>query len=228
MLRTSILIIEAVLFVLMLFFVGRFLNGANTALLIALIFISLPSLEYFRRLLPKRVEKKSKAMRVREQELRQLFNNRIMKSRANSLSKEVTLINLSKKDGDTSEEKTSSQLEATLEQTYHSGIHIGLGTDTLIKSSFGYRLPNQEKNEEGEIEAMLMGEIPFDVIDRVNIEGDKHYPYPQIFCRFPFNGHPYERLFYAKTITMEDGRPWYKEVADYEVVKLNSKVEGEW
>ncbi len=228
MLRAITLIIEALLFVVMLFLAGKFINGANTGILIALIGISLPAIEYFRRLLPKKYTKKSKATLRRNQELQQIFNTEIIKRREHDLGKDAIIIDVLRKDEypNSNETENPSWFEVSLEEIYQSGIHVGLGSNLLKVSSYGYRLPNPEKGETGEIKAMLMGEIPFDIIESVDIEGDHHHPYPHIFCRFLFNNRPYNRLFYAKTIMLE-GRPWYKEIADYEVVKLN-RVEEDW
>jgi hypothetical protein len=68
-----------------------------------------------------------------------------------------------------------------------------------------------------------MGAIPFDVIEAVNMDGDEYYPYPHIFCHFPYKSEPYERLFYCEKIMQPHGHPWFKEVADYKSVKFNSK-----
>ena len=113
-----------------------------------------------------------------------------------------------------------------LEETYHSGIHVGLRYGSLSIYPDGYRFTNHKENEEADLKVMLMGEIPFDVIEAVNIEGDEFYSFPHIFCHFPFKSQPYKRLFFCEVIMQDHGHPWYKEIADYDLVKLNSELSG--
>ncbi len=47
-------------------------------------------------------------------------------------------------------------------------------------------------NEEAEAEkGYLIGFIPYDLIDHVDVTGDEYYSYPHIYCHFAFKGEPY-------------------------------------
>ena len=233
MLKTIILIIEAAVLSAMLYFGYELLHGEQTGILLTALGVLLPTTEYFRRLLPKHTPKETKVMgsgeKVRHaQELRKILDEEIMKCRYEKLRKDAIIMHVSRKDEypdlDDNEKGISSWFKVGLEETYHSGIHVGLSIKSLKTCPDGYRLKNYKKDEEGDITVMLMGAIPFDVIETVNIEGDEYYPYPHIFCHFPFKTEPYEQLFYAEVIMQPHGHPWYKEVADYESVKLNTQL----
>lgn len=70
---------------------------------------------------------------------------------------------------------------------------------------------------------MLTGEIPYDFVKTMNVDGDEYYYLPHIFCHFAHKGEPYERLFYTQEVDMGNGHSYWKEIATYEEVKLNSK-----
>lgn len=237
MLNTIILIIEAAVLSASVYFGYQLLNGEQTGTFLTALGLILLSTEYLRRLLPKRAPKEKKLMgygeKVRHaEELRKIFDEEIMKCRAEKLRKDAIIRHVSRKDEypdiNDNEKGISSWFKVGLEETYHSGIHVGLSIKSLKTCPDGYRLTNYKKNEVGDITVMLMGAIPFDVIETVNIEGDEYYPYPHIFCHFPYNTEPYERLFYAEVIMQNHGHPWYKEIADFESVKQNSQLHNSY
>jgi len=202
---------------------GTYLTALSVLLLV---------LEYFRRLLSRQTPKETKNMdqgeKVRHaEELRKIFDEEIMRCRAEKLRKDAIIRHVSRKDEypdvDDKGKGISPWFRVVLEETYHSGIHIGLRFGTLTLCPDGYRFTDYSSGEEGDIKVMLMGAIPYDVIETVNIEGDEYYSYPHIYCHFPFDTEPYERKFYAEVIEQPHGHPWYKEVADYESVALNSQ-----
>jgi len=233
MINAVILIFEAVVLLGMCFLGYQLLNDAQTGVYLTALGILLSLTEYLRRLIGKREPKETKNMNTGEmvrhaQELRETFENEIMKCRAKKLRKDAVIRHVSRKDQYPNIEEKSKGIspwfKVGLEETYHSGINVGLRIESLKVCPDGYRLTKYKENEEAEIKVMLMGSIPFDVIETVNIDGDEYYSFPHIFCHFPFKSQPYERLFYCEVVMQDHGHPWYKEVADYESVKLNSEL----
>lgn len=233
MINTAILIFEALILISMLCFGYQLLNDAQTGAYLTALGVLLSIAEYLRRLISKREQKKSKNMNPGEkvrhaQELREILENEVMKCRADNLRKDVIIRHVSGKDKyPNTEEKNngiSPWFKVGLEETYHSGIYVGLRIEFLKICPDGYRLAKYKEGQERGIKVMLMGAIPYDVIETVNTKGDEYYSFPHIFCHFPFKTQPYERLFYCEVIMQAHEHPWYKEVADYESVELNSEL----
>ena len=70
--------------------------------------------------------------------------------------------------------------------TYDKGIHVGLRFVGLKEIDDGYRFVDHVNGEESDITALLMGDIPYDSIETVNMDGDEYYNYPHIYCYFRF------------------------------------------
>lgn len=86
-------------------------------------------------------------------------------------------------------------------------------------------LPNREDSSENLITAALLGYIPYENIVSVDWDGDEFYGHPQIYCYFDArNGEPYEKVVYCER-KEHAGAEWYSELASYEEVRKNSKME---
>lgn len=112
--------------------------------------------------------------------------------------------------------------------TYHRGIQVGMGWETLTKDSktSRWRNTNYKVRESGDIKVLLLGLIPFENIDNVDWEGDEFYDYPHIYCFFSFRKEPYEHIGYYTEKTPPNGLPFYTEVAQYSDVRRLSKKRG--
>ncbi|MDO9365226.1 MAG: hypothetical protein Q7T58_02630 [Methylotenera sp.] len=158
--------------------------------------------------------------------LRQQFEEEIQRCRREKLRKDVIIRHVNRLDDYPNSQETkgiSPWFKVGLLDTYHKGIKVGLGWEGLIESPQGLRKADYKAGERGELNAMLTGEIPYDFIETMNVDGDEYYYLPHIFCHFAHKGEPYERLFYTQEVDMGNGHIYWKEVATYEEVKLNSK-----
>jgi hypothetical protein len=168
------------------------------------------------------------AERVRHHEaLRVQFKEEIDNCRAKKLRKDVVIRHVNRMDSYPNLKDgpgISPWFKVGLLDTYHMGIKVGLEYCGLITGLNGLRRANYKKSEVGELTALLMGEIPFDVIESVNFRGDEYYHFPHIFCHFAQRGEPYERLFYAQEVDMGHGHSYWKEIASYEDVRRNSEL----
>jgi len=158
--------------------------------------------------------------------LRQQFEEEIQRCRREKLRKDVIIRHVNRLDDYPNSQETkgiSPWFKVGLLDTYHKGIKVGLGWEGLIESPQGLRKADYKAGERGALNAMLTGEIPYDFIETMNVDGDEYYYLPHIFCHFAHKGEPYERLFYTQEVDMGNGHTYWKEVATYEEVKLNSK-----
>jgi hypothetical protein len=164
--------------------------------------------------------------RVRHHDaLRSQFKEEIDRCRAENLRKDVIIRHVNRLDhypNTRDETGISSWFKVGLLDTYHLGIKVGLGWHGLIETPNGYRKVDYSAQESGEITAMLTGEIPYDYIESMNERGDEYYYLPHIFCHFANRGEPYERLFYTVKEDMGHGHHYWREIAGYEEVKLNT------
>ncbi len=149
------------------------------------------------------------------------------KIRAEKLRGDVIIRDIDRVDGypNTDDEDTgiSSWFRIGILETYTRGIKVGLRWVGLTECEGGYRYTDYKNNEEREISALLVGEIPFESIETVNWEGDEYYYDPHIYCYFNNNGGPYERLFFCEKVDMGNSIDFYKEITDYQSVLENSK-----
>lgn len=167
------------------------------------------------------------AERVQHHEtLRKIFREEIDRCRAQHLRKDVVIRHVNRMDdypNTTSRAGISPWFKVGLLDTYHAGIKVGLQWDGLIQTTTGLRKPNHKKNEQKTETLMLMGEIPFDFIETMNVDGDEYYYLPHIFCHFANNGEPYERLYYAEKVDMGHGHHYWKKVSPFRVVEQNTR-----
>lgn len=167
------------------------------------------------------------AERVRHHDdLRQKFKEEITRCRAQNLRKDVIIRHVNRLDHypNVSEaRRISPWFKAGLLDTYHAGIIVGLRWEGLVKAGGAWRKADYQASERGEVTAMLVGEIPYDFIESMNVEGDEYYYLPHIFCHFAHRGEPYQRLFYAERVEMGHGHEYWKELVSYEEVARRSK-----
>lgn len=163
------------------------------------------------------------------EKLRKPLHDEILKCRHDKLRKDAVIRHVNRlgeyPDSKNKKKGISAWFKVGLLEMYHEGIMVGLNYKALKEENGKYRYCNYGSETE-DVTAVLIGEIPFSAIDDINIEGDEYYPYPHIFCRFPYKGEPYKNLYFCEEIMMHHGHPYYKKIADYTEVKLNSQKAG--
>src|SRR4051812_32860191 len=111
--------------------------------------------------------------------------------------------------------------------SYHHGIQVGLRWGTLTRTSqSAWRYTDYDKGEEGEIKVILMGFIPFEMIEAIDWAGDEYYGLPIVYCYFDQIRHqPYEKLAFCEPRQLDQTTKYYGEVALYdEVRRLSLKL----
>jgi len=160
-------------------------------------------------------------------DLREKFKEEIARCRAQNLRKDVIIRHVNRMDHYPITDTTrgiSPWFKAGLLDTYHSGILVGLGWNGLIKAEGSWRKPDCQAGETAEVTVMLVGEIPYDLIESMNVDGNEYYNLPHIFCHFANHGEPYQRLFYAERVEMGHGHEYWKEVVAHQEVARRSKA----
>jgi hypothetical protein len=110
-------------------------------------------------------------------------------------------------------------------ETYHRGIKVGLHFEKLIyeEKYKAWRLADYKNKEEGDINAYIVGLIPFENIVSIDWNGDEYYSCPHIYCHFlSKRGEPYEELIFCEKRCL-DKSVYYREIAKYEKVIKFSK-----
>ena len=111
--------------------------------------------------------------------------------------------------------------------TYHKGLQVGLNIEGLVydESELGWRYNNHKQNEKADLNAYLVGLIPFERIVSIDWDGDKYYYIPHIYCEFSGKRkEPYEGIVFCEKRQL-DQHVYYSEIAKYEdVVKLSKKL----
>jgi hypothetical protein len=162
------------------------------------------------------------AERVRHHDdLREKFKEEVARCRAQNLRKDVVIRHVNRMDHYPNAESArgiSPWFKAGLLDTYHAGIIVGLGWEGLIETEGSWRKPDYQAGEKSELTVMLVGEIPYDFIESMNVDGDEYYYLPHIFCHFANRGEPYQRLYYAERVEMGHGHEYWKEVVAHQNV----------
>jgi len=172
----------------------------------------------------------SNAERIQHRErLRKEFEEEIYKCRAKKLRQDVIVRHVDRVDNypNTNEDEKgiSAWFRVGLLDTYERGIVLGLRFGGLVECDGGYRFADWVNGEKADIRVLLMGDVPYDSIEAVNMVGDKYYYFPHIYCHFDFNGEPYERLWFCEKIDEPHGHPYFKHIADYKDVVANNPAD---
>ena len=152
------------------------------------------------------------------EKLRVLFCGEIDRCRSKKLRKDVIIRHVNRMDAyPESGERSgiSPWFKVGLFATYHAGIKVGIGWEGLIQSPSGFRKPDYKNGERETATLMLIGDIPYDFIETMNVVGDEYYYLPHIFCHFASKGEPYERLYYAEKVDIGHDQFIWKEVVPY-------------
>jgi hypothetical protein len=107
---------------------------------------------------------------------------------------------------------------------YHKGIEVGLRYYPLKydKDQRSWRHYNRDK-EKYDVNALLIGRIPFERIVNIDWQGDEYYFIPHIYCRFSSKTkEPYEELVYSIRKGSDESQ-YYEEIASYDDVRKASR-----
>lgn len=111
---------------------------------------------------------------------------------------------------------------------YHRGLQVGLRIEGLKweEPAGGWRYCDFKSNEQPDLNAYLVGRIPFERIVSIDWEGDEYYGFPHIYCRFANKRkEPYEQIVFCEKRRL-DHIVYYSEVTPYEAVRDLSKKLG--
>ena len=86
---------------------------------------------------------------------------------------------------------------------YHRGISFVTGVESVQVNEDGeWRISGYKEKVPTRwilINAYVIGNIPFDNIIEIDMEGDEYYNYPHLYCEFNCLGQPYEEIWYEPT-----------------------------
>jgi len=108
---------------------------------------------------------------------------------------------------------------------YHRGIKVGLHFEELIyeEKYKAWRFADYKNKEEGDLNAYIVGLIPFEYIANIDWNGDEYYSCPHIYCHFlSKKKEPYEELIFCEKRWL-DKSVYYREIAKYDQVIKFSK-----
>ncbi|WP_217511773.1 hypothetical protein [Vibrio metschnikovii] len=166
----------------------------------------------------------------KREELRLIFDDKLLEIRSNKLSSDIILRDVDRADSypETSDEPgISSWFRLGLLETYHRGIRVALRIGSLVEIENGYRFRDYVNGEDGDIKVWMVGEIPFESIESINWSGDEYYGKPHIYCHFEHDqGEPYERIVFCEERELQPGMRYFSEVADFKEVQKNSNEIG--
>jgi hypothetical protein len=112
--------------------------------------------------------------------------------------------------------------------TYDCGLQVGLKLVGLKyePGEKAWRFCNYGGGESADLNAYLVGLIPFERIVSINWEGDEYDHTPHIYCSFTSkNKEPYEEIIICERRHL-DHQEYYAEIATYEQVRKLSKKKG--
>jgi hypothetical protein len=123
----------------------------------------------------------------------------------------------------------SAWYKTTLLGTYHRGIQIALGGNSLKRSPEGHSWYMTRDHGRRDLKAILVGRIPYDRIVTIDWEGDEYYGGAHIYCRYAgWRPAPCEELVFCEEHIEDYPHPhtWYSEVVSYaEALKATKRHE---
>ncbi|EGQ9613105.1 hypothetical protein V9N49_003482 [Vibrio cholerae] len=159
------------------------------------------------------------------EKLRKIFEGEIFRCRHEKLRKDAIIRHVDRVDSypntDESKSGISPWFRVALVDTYHKGIMVVLNAASLYIHDGKYT--NKKGNSTEEIRAYLIGKIPYEDIEVVNMDGDEYYYFPHIYCHFNHNNEPYEELVYCQEVDMNNGHVHYSELVSFSDVQKQSK-----
>jgi hypothetical protein len=175
----------------------------------------------------KRKLTKSEIVQLR-QKWKSEFEKKILELRISEVYTDVIIRDVKRMDSYPNDDKKkgiSSWFRVSLLDTYHRGIQVLLRIGKLTKDreSGKWRYTDYKSGESGDLRVFLVGFIPFENIEAVDLDGDEHYYLPNIYCHFvEKSGEPYEKIAFCEEKFLDE-RPYFTEVIDFKSVHKFSK-----
>lgn len=162
--------------------------------------------------------------------MRSMLQSEIYRRRGERLREDIIIRDLSRMDSypqGLGGKGVSPWFRSALVDTYDKGVVVGLGIGGLKECEEGYRFNDWMNGEASDHTVYLLGNIPYDSIASVNLDGDEYYSFPHIYCHFEFDGQPYQRLWFGRKVEINPGVWYYEHVADYDAVARNNPIDGQ-
>jgi len=119
--------------------------------------------------------------------------------------------------------------KVTLLGAYHRGILaclriVGLKFDDIERAWRGY---DHEGGETPDLNAYLVGRIPYEGIVNVDWDGDEYDRIPHVYCRFSSKSkEPYEEIVFCEKRELDHQIVYFSEIAKLEDVRRLSRTRG--
>jgi hypothetical protein len=130
---------------------------------------------------------------------------------------------------DTKSKGVSAWYKTTLLGTYHRGIQIGLGFNSLKRTPDGKSWYMTRDRSHRDINAICVGRIPYDRIVVIDWNGDEFYGDAHIYCRYlGWRPAPCEELVFCEEHIEDYPGPhsWYDELVSHaEALKATKRHE---
>jgi hypothetical protein len=108
---------------------------------------------------------------------------------------------------------------------YHRGLQVGLRIEGLKyeETHAGWRYCDHGAGETPDLNAKLVGLIPFERIVTIDWKGDEYDAIPHIYCQFSGKrNEPYEEIVFCEKRRLDE-HVYYTEIAKYDQVRKLSK-----
>ncbi|WP_433780422.1 hypothetical protein [Flavobacterium anhuiense] len=92
-----------------------------------------------------------------------------------------------------------SWFKAEIDNLYHKGMEFGIGiTEIALLPNDQWDITNDDdSNANAEnVKVLKIGQINFSDIVDYDLEGDEYFHYPHLFCKFNYEGTPFENIYY--------------------------------
>ena len=87
---------------------------------------------------------------------------------------------------------------AEINSLYHNGMEFVIGiTEIAILPNEQWDFINNDNSNLKNVKVLKIGQINFSDIVDYDIEGDEYYHQPHIFCKFNYEGTPFENIYYV-------------------------------
>jgi hypothetical protein len=166
------------------------------------------------------------------------FEEEIRKNHREGLSRDVIVRDVGRVDQypDCKEGRgISPWFRCALVGTYHRGIYLALRAESVVfdHAHGGWRSVNWDGGERTEGTTLLIGSVPFEQIEHLDLNGDEYYSYPHIYCHFDIKRQPYELIaYYIERDHPVSGCPPYQikvaDVAEVQAVNKRAGVRDPW
>lgn len=129
---------------------------------------------------------------------------------------------------DEKEKGISSWFRVGFMGTYDRGVLLGLRWTYVKEEAKGWK-EYASSPPSGAIKVMLLGAVPYEMIESFNPDGDEYYNKPHLYCHFDFGGEPYEKLFYGEQNQLREDFPfYYTEIEGYKGPGLLKRLKRRW